>query len=555
MPIVLNTSFNENEPIVMTPEHAVETFAEDEDGPARARQPRRPTWLTSRSGWRGPTSGADEARAVEEVLDSGFLTMGPKVVEFEDALAGACEVPYAVAVSSGTAALHLAVLAAGIGPGDEVIVPAYTFPATANVVALAGARPVLVDVDPATMNLDLAQVSAAVTDQTRAVLAVHLFGRPLDWDGLVAAVPDRVALLEDAAGALGARSRDEPAAASACSAAFPSTRARSSPPARAARSRPPGDEIADAVRRMRHHGIEPRGDFEIAAPGPNYRLADILCAVGIPQLLRLDELLAARARVAAAYTERLAGLRGHAVAPTRATSTAGRPTSCSSTGGTKRYARCASRASRRRSARTPSTGSPPIASTARSRARTPRTSVRSRCRSTRGSPTPSSTASPKRYGRFPDARPYAAIVASVTAAQENRSRTRSRPASPKSAPKLPVREQVFSASRRAPTSPGGTWMPVSPSATRSSKPPTALRNDGSRVRHRLGAHDAEALPSTTAPRRPPRGRRAEQLVVRDEAARAGHSLAQRPVADDHERHPVRRLDELEHAFLRGRRPA
>ena len=88
-----------------------------------------------------PDVGADEARAVAEVLDSGYLTMGPKVAEFEDELAGACEVPHAVAVSSGTAALHLAVLALGIGPGDEVVVPAYTFPATANVVALAGARP------------------------------------------------------------------------------------------------------------------------------------------------------------------------------------------------------------------------------------------------------------------------------------------------------------------------------------------------------------------------------------------------------------------------------
>ena len=99
--------------------------------------------------------------------------------------------PHAVAVSSGTAALHLAVLALGIGPGDEVIVPAYTFPATANVVALAGARPVLVDVDPATMNLDLALVADAVTERTRAVLAVHLFGRPLDWDALAATVPER----------------------------------------------------------------------------------------------------------------------------------------------------------------------------------------------------------------------------------------------------------------------------------------------------------------------------------------------------------------------------
>jgi perosamine synthetase len=95
-----------------------------------------------------PDVGAAEAAAVAEVLETGQLTMGPKVAEFEAEIAHACEVEHAVAVSSGTAALHVALLALGIGPGDEVLVPAYTFPATANVVALVGARPVLVDVDP-----------------------------------------------------------------------------------------------------------------------------------------------------------------------------------------------------------------------------------------------------------------------------------------------------------------------------------------------------------------------------------------------------------------------
>jgi len=101
-----------------------------------------------------PALGADELAAVAEVLADGMLTMGPRVVAFEEGLAEACEVRHAVAVSSGTAALHLAVLALGLEPGDEVLVPAYTFPATASVVALAGLRPVLVDVDPETMDLD-----------------------------------------------------------------------------------------------------------------------------------------------------------------------------------------------------------------------------------------------------------------------------------------------------------------------------------------------------------------------------------------------------------------
>src|SRR5207302_2207737 len=125
-----------------------------------------------------PDVGPEELAAVAEVLESGFLTMGPKVDELELGIAAACGIADAVAVSSGTAALHPAVLALGIGEGDEVIVPAYTFPATASAVALTGARPVLVDVDPHTMNVDPARVYEAVTPETRAVIAVHLFGRP-----------------------------------------------------------------------------------------------------------------------------------------------------------------------------------------------------------------------------------------------------------------------------------------------------------------------------------------------------------------------------------------
>ena len=179
-----------------------------------------------RLGW--PDVGSAELDEVAGVLESGMLTMGPKVGEFEAELARACEVEHALAVSSGTAALHLAVLALGLQPGDEVIVPAYTFPATANVVALAGLRPVLVDVDPETMNIDPAQIE--VGRRTKAVLAVHLFGRPAP----IAELPDSVPVLEDAAGALGARYRGRPAVGSACSAASASTRARSSRPAKAA---------------------------------------------------------------------------------------------------------------------------------------------------------------------------------------------------------------------------------------------------------------------------------------------------------------------------------
>jgi perosamine synthetase len=257
-----------------------------------------------------PDLGEEELAEVAEVLRSGQLTMGPKVSEFEAGLAEACEVEQAVVVSSGTAALHLAVLALGIGPGDEVIVPAYTFPATASAVALAGARPVLVDVDPETMNLRPDAVAQAVTERTRAVLVVHLFGRPAPWEELEAAVPGGVELLEDAAGALGARR-----AGRACG-GLGRLGCLSFHPRKIVTTGEGGavttndGEVADAIRRLRHHGIEPRGDFDIRAPGLNYRLSDILCAVGITQLRRLEQLLQERERLAAAYAVRLQGRVG-----------------------------------------------------------------------------------------------------------------------------------------------------------------------------------------------------------------------------------------------------
>jgi len=236
---------------------------------------------------------------VAEVLESGQLTMGPKVEEFERGLAAACGTEHAVVVSSGTAALHLAVLALGVGPGDEVLVPAYTFPSTANVVAFVGAQPVLVDVDPETMNLDPGKLEPG--PKTKAIVAVDLFGRPAPVEQL----PEGVPVLEDAAGALGAKRRGRPCGslgALACLSFHPRKIVTTGEGGAVTTD---DAELADAIRRMRHHGIEPRGSFEIAHAGLNYRLSDILCAVGIPQLARLGELLEARTRIAAGYTERL----------------------------------------------------------------------------------------------------------------------------------------------------------------------------------------------------------------------------------------------------------
>jgi perosamine synthetase len=197
-----------------------------------------------------PDTGAEEAAAVAEVLESGMLTMGEKVAELEAELARACEVEQAIAVSSGTAAIHLAVLALGIGPGDEVIVPAYTFPATANVVALAGAKPVLVDVDPETFNLDPAQVE--VTPRTKAILPVHLFGRPARLDEL----PD-LPLIEDAAGALGARRRGRACGGlgvAGCLSFHPRKIVTTGEGGAVTTN---GADLAERVRSLRHHGWSP----------------------------------------------------------------------------------------------------------------------------------------------------------------------------------------------------------------------------------------------------------------------------------------------------------
>jgi perosamine synthetase len=253
-----------------------------------------------RLGW--PDVGERELAAVAEVLESGMLTMGPKVGEFEALLAAACEVEHALAVSSGTAALHVAVLALGLEPGDEVLVPAYTFPATANVVALAGLKPVLVDVDPATMNIDVEKIDLG--PRTKAVLAVHLFGRPARVEDL----PDGLLLLEDAAGALGARRRGRACGGLGllgCLSFHPRKIVTTGEGGAVTTNEA---EIAESVVAMRNHGWRSLVPPDMPTPGLNYRIADILCAIGIPQLQRLDELLAERRRVAEGYTERLAHL-------------------------------------------------------------------------------------------------------------------------------------------------------------------------------------------------------------------------------------------------------
>ncbi|HEV7641187.1 MAG TPA: DegT/DnrJ/EryC1/StrS family aminotransferase [Gaiellaceae bacterium] len=252
-----------------------------------------------RLGW--PDVGAAELAEVAEVFESGMLTMGPKVGEFEAEIARLCEVEHALVVTSGTAALHLAVLALGLEPGDEVLVPAYTFPATANVVALSGLKPVLVDVDAETMNIDPSKID--IGPRTKLLLGVHLFGRPLPLHEL----PD-LPLLEDAAGALGATYRGRACGGLGIAGCLSFHPRKVLTTGEGGAVTTNDAAVAAAVQTMRNHGWRSLSPPDMPAPGLNYRLADILCAVGIPQARRLDELMAARTRVADGYSERLRDL-------------------------------------------------------------------------------------------------------------------------------------------------------------------------------------------------------------------------------------------------------
>jgi dTDP-4-amino-4,6-dideoxygalactose transaminase len=251
-----------------------------------------------------PDVGEEELAEIREVLESGQLTMGPKVAEFESLLADAVGTAHAMAVSSGTAALHVAVLALGLGPGDEVLVPAYTFPATANVVALCGATPVLVDVDPVTMNMDPDDAHARTTPRTKAILAVHLFGRPAPLERY----PD-IPVLEDAAGALGASRAGRPCGSLGVLGCFSFHPRKIVTTGEGGAVSTSDDAIAERVRSLRHHGWSPSDGYtDMPEPAFNYRLSDVLAALGIPQLRRLAELHATYERIAEGYAERLAHL-------------------------------------------------------------------------------------------------------------------------------------------------------------------------------------------------------------------------------------------------------
>ena len=256
---------------------------------------------------------AEDIAAVGRALAGDWITQGPSVARFEGALAAAAGVRHAVAVASGTAALHAACQAAGLGSGDEVITTPLTFAATASAVVARGARPVFADIDGATLNLDPDAVKRLASPRTRAVLAVDFAGLPCDWEALRAVAREHGWLLiADAAHSLGGAVGSRPVGTLADLTTF------SFHPAKLITSGEGGavvtdrDDLAEGLRIMRHHGIRYQDParpwrYEIDAPGNNYRLTDFQCALGLSQLARLERFWAARDRLARRYRERLAG--------------------------------------------------------------------------------------------------------------------------------------------------------------------------------------------------------------------------------------------------------
>ena len=246
--------------------------------------------------------------AVVAVLRTPHLSLGPKVPEFEKAFADYLGVRRAVAVNSGTSALHVVLRALGLVPGDEMITSPFSFVASANCALFEGARPVLVDIDEATWNLDVGKLEAAVTDRTRLLLPVHIFGRPMPMDRVMEIAEARgIAVVEDACEALGATYQGRKVGTFGLASTFAFYPNKQMTTGEGGMIVTDDDRFADLCCSLRNQGRDAgAGWLAHARLGYNYRLSDINCALGLAQLARLPEFLRMRSEVARRYLEKLA---------------------------------------------------------------------------------------------------------------------------------------------------------------------------------------------------------------------------------------------------------
>ncbi len=262
-----------------------------------------------------PSTGEEEWQAIREPIMNGWLTQGPKVESFEDAFAKMHSVKHAIATTSCTTALHLILAAMEIGPGDEVIVPSFTWVATANVVLYCGAKPVFVDINRDTFNMDPAQVAERVSERTKAIIPVHLFGLCADIDNISAAAPG-IPIIEDAACAAGALYHGKSAGSLGKAAAFSFHPRKSITTGEGGMITTDDTSIARLLMKLRNHGAEIPGGKDAGEQKPyflpdinmlgfNYRMTDMQGAVGLVQLNKLDPFIVERGRWARWYKEQL----------------------------------------------------------------------------------------------------------------------------------------------------------------------------------------------------------------------------------------------------------
>jgi len=251
-----------------------------------------------------------EIQAVTEVLRTSRLSLGPRLEEFERVMARYVGAGHAVAVNSGTSALHVALRALGVSEGHEVIVPSFAFIAVANAVRFQGATPVFVDIDPQTLNLDPRKIEEAITPQTRAIIAVHTFGVPAALDEILEiAKRDQLVVIEDACEALGAEYDGCKVGSFGHAGVFGFYPNKQITTAEGGMLVASEATLAARARRLRNQGRSSCGDwFEHEELGYNYRLSELHCALGIEQMRRIDSILERRDAVAREYHERLRGL-------------------------------------------------------------------------------------------------------------------------------------------------------------------------------------------------------------------------------------------------------
>lgn len=259
-----------------------------------------------------PYIGDEEIRAVSEVVRSGILSLGPKLKEFENAFARFMGTKYAIAVNSGTSGLHLCMKALNIRPGDEVITTPFSFVASSNPVIFEGGKPIFVDIDEKTYNIDPKRLGYAITDKTKAIVLVHIFGQACNMNEIMKiSEKRRIPIIEDACEALGATYNGRKVGAFGRAGVFAFYPNKQITTGEGGMILTDDDEIALLCGSLRNQGREDSGDwFNHVRIGYNYRLSEISCALGIEQLKKIDFILKKRKEIAAKYTARLKDIKG-----------------------------------------------------------------------------------------------------------------------------------------------------------------------------------------------------------------------------------------------------